>query len=214
MGMNRLPLLVVVEGVNDIAFLKSLGTMLRREDSNLPDLVQLELDHRIIFLPVGGSNLKDWMQRIAGLHKKEFHCYDKEQQPETAERQKVVDAINQRPGCKAVLTSKRALENYLHPQAVREACHEQIAFNDDTDVPTLLAQIMLARSGGPPWPQYSCKGQRRMRERSKRILNYHAVGLMTPQLLAEQDPGGEVIGWLRSIGELLDLVLADNGHAA
>jgi len=209
-----LPLLVVLEGVNDIAFLKTVGTILRRDDSNLPDLVQLELDHRIIFLPVGGSNLKDWMQRIAGLHKKEFHLYDREQEPETSERRQVVDAINLRPGCKAVLTSKRALENFLHPQVVRDACSEQIAFNDDTDVPTLLAQIMLARSGGPTWPLYSCKGQRRLRERAKKILNHKAVSLMTPQLLAEQDPHGEVVGWLRSIRELLDLVLADNGNAA
>ena len=212
--MNGLPLLVVVEGVNDIGFLKSIGTILRREDSNLPDLVQLEHDRQIIFLPVGGSNLKDWMQRIAGLHKKEFHLYDLEREPETSERRQVVEAINQRPGCKAVLTTKRALENYLHPQVVRDASGEQISFDDETDVPTLLAQIMLARSGGPAWPQYACKGQRRLRERAKKILNQKAVSLMTPQLLAEQDPHGEVVGWLRSIQELLGLVLADGPQAA
>jgi len=199
-----LPLLVVLEGVNDISFLKTISTMLHQHDAAVPDLTDLEAHKKVLFLPVGGSNLTDWAQRVAGLNKRELHVYDREAEPETSERRKVVDAINQRPGCRAVLTTKRALENFLHPKAVCAACGETVVFDDNTDVPTHLAKIMLARSNGPSWPLYSCKGQRRLRERAKKILNHRAVGLMTPQLLKEQDPQDEVMGWLRTIDCLLN----------
>jgi len=198
-----LPLLLVVEGVNDIQFLKVLSGILHREHMELPDLSQLESEKLLLFLPIGGSNLKDWAGRIASLHKREFHLYDREQEPETSERQKVVQCIQRRPGCVAVLTGKRALENYLHPLSILSGCGIELRFDDDSDVPNLLARALLARSGGPAWQELPVKAQRRRREKAKKLLNTKAVEQMTPGLLHQQDRDGEVVNWLRKIDALL-----------
>jgi hypothetical protein len=46
----------------------------------------------------------------------------------------------------------------------------------------------------------ACK---RFRERAKKWLNRRVVELMTTELLDEQDPGGEVRGWILAAGEML-----------
>jgi hypothetical protein len=60
-----LPLLVVIEGENDIHFFNGLSRMLHRADTEMPDLSRLASDRRITFLPTGGSNLNDWVSRLA-----------------------------------------------------------------------------------------------------------------------------------------------------
>jgi hypothetical protein len=198
-----LPLLLVVEGVNDIQFLKVLSGLLHREHDELPDLAQLESQKWLLFLPVGGSNLKDWSTRIATFHKREFHLYDREQEPETNQRRKVVQSIQQRPGCMAVLTRKRALENYLHPLSILSSCQIDLPFDDHSDVPNLLARALLAKSGGPSWHDLPFRGQHRLREKAKKLLNGKAVEHKTPELLRERDREGEVVSWLRKIDGLL-----------
>lgn len=64
-----LPLLVIVEGENDIQFLKGMSRILHRADPELPDLSRLERDRQLVFLPTGGSNLNVWVSRLASLHK-------------------------------------------------------------------------------------------------------------------------------------------------
>ena len=86
-----LPLLIVIEGENDIYFLKAMSAMLHRHDPTLPDLAH---EHRAIFLPTAGSNLKEWVKRIAGLGKKAFYLFDREQEPETSERRQIVETVN------------------------------------------------------------------------------------------------------------------------
>ena len=145
MCQRELPLLVVVEGENDICFLKGMSRMLHRADPELPDLSQLANDRRITFLPTGGSNLSEWVSRLTCLHKREFYLFDREQEPETSARRQVIEFINTRPGCFATLTTKRTVENYLHPLAIREACGIDLVFDDDTDVAGLLALKLMAR---------------------------------------------------------------------
>lgn len=201
--MPELPLLIVVEGVNDISFLKAISTLVCRDNERLANLVQMEMDRQVIFIPTGGSNLKDWVPRIASLRKREFHLYDREQEPETTERRKTVELVNQRPGCVAVLTRKRALENYLHPLAIRAACEIELRFDDDSDVAGLLARAMLAKNGGPIWQELPYKGQRRLREKAKKLLNGKVVEQMTAELLREQDREDEVAAWLQTIRQLV-----------
>jgi len=198
-----LPLLVVVEGENDICFLKGMSQVLRRSDSCLPNLRQLEALRRIVFMPSCGSNLATWAARLAILGMREFYLFDREQEPETAQRQRVAHSINGRPGCFATLTTKRTVENYLHPQAIREACGIDLTFDDDTDVSGALALKLMAQRGESSWRQLPYKRQRRLHEKAKKILNMKAVQRMTPALLAEQDPGGELVRWLRTIGEMV-----------
>ena len=48
------------------------------------------------------------------------------------------------------------------------------------------------------------KRQRRLHEKAKKLLNIKAVQHMTPELLAQHDRDGEVIGWLRTIQGMID----------
>lgn len=199
-----LPLLVVIEGENDIHFLKGMSGILQRADPELPDLSRLEHERQLMFLPTGGSNLDVWVSRLASLHKRQIILFDREQEPETTERRQVIEFINTQPGCFATLTTKRTVENYLHPHAIREACGIDLAFDDNTDVAGLLALKLMAQRGEFSWRQLPYKKQRRLHEKAKKMLNMKAVQRMTPALLAENDPGGELVGWLRRIRQLIE----------
>jgi hypothetical protein len=118
------------------------------------------------------------------------------------QRMAVVQAIRARPNCRAALTSKRAIENYLHPDAVREAGSIDIAFGDFDDVAETAAQATFNQKECGCWESLSRRARRRLRDKAKRWLNRDAVDRMTPQRLAERDPDREVIGWLRTIAEL------------
>ena len=64
----------------------------------------------------------------------EFHLYDREQSPETERRQGVIARLNARSCCRAVLTRKCSLENYLHPEAIEEVTGHWLAVDDDRSV--------------------------------------------------------------------------------
>ena len=199
-----LPLLIVIEGENDIHFLKAISAILHRENAELPDLAHLIKQHRAIFLPTGGSNLNEWVVRISSLQKLAFYLFDREQEPETTARRQIVEKVNRRSGCHAVLTRKRALENYLHPLTILQACGIDLSFDDDSNVASLLALKMMARSGESSWHDLSCKRQKRIHEKAKKALNVNAVERMTRSLLAERDPVNEVIDWLKTIRQMID----------
>jgi len=99
------PAFVLVEGPNDMAFLKRISVILHHDDPTIPDLISLETDGRIVFIPFGGSDVRFWTFRLASTRSREFHLYDHEISPETEVREHVVYAVNQRPGCRAFLQS-------------------------------------------------------------------------------------------------------------
>lgn len=136
------------------------------------------------------------------MHKRTFYLLDREQEPETSVRRQIVEAVNTRPGCRAVMTSKRALENYLHPLAIQEVCGIELCFDDDTDVAGVLALQMMMRGGDTAWHKLPYKRQKRLHDKAKKALNIKAVQCMTPTLLAQQDRSGEVVGWLQAIGQM------------
>ena len=111
--------------------------------------------------------------------------------------------MNSRPGCRGCLTSKRALENYLDSQAISQAGGGAITVTDDQCVGAELAHhwyelIPQTR----PWPELLRRTRRRLIYRAKRWLNREAVLQMTTDLLAQRDPAGEVLQWLRLIAEM------------
>lgn len=196
-------LLVVVEGEHDIAFLKRISRSLHRAHAAVPDLEILESVGRLAFVPAGGSNVARWIDRLAGLGLPEFHLYDREAPPLTRERQQVVAKINSRPGCTACLTSKRSLENYLHPAAIQEARGITLAFGDAEDVPDLTARAVFEARHAAEWDLLSSRAKRRLRDRAKKWLNRLAAERMTPDRLAVRDPDGDVCRWLRTMAEIV-----------
>jgi hypothetical protein len=195
------PLLVVLEGANDIEFLKRLTRTLRRQFPELPDLHSWEAEGRIVLIPVGGGDASSWPDRLRGLGLPEFHLYDREQLPETDARRRAINRINARSECYGALTSKRSLENYLHPRAIAAAGGHSPDFGDEDSVSHLITRQRYELAS-IPWQELPSSKQRRLTARTKRWLNRVAVEHMTADLLAERDPRGEVLGWLGTIAEL------------
>ena len=201
---DNLRLLAVVEGVHDIAFLRAVSVMLHAHEPGLPDLGAMEHRGEVVFVQFGGVDLKLWTHRLAPLGKPEFHLYDREESPETELRLRLADAVNQRPGCNAVVTSKRSLENYLHPAAILEAGGVTVHFGDDDDVADLIARQAHRREYPDEiWDELPRRKQTRRRNRVKKWLNRSAVERMTPERLAERDPQGEIRSWLEMMAGLM-----------
>ncbi|MBI1248042.1 ATP-dependent endonuclease [bacterium] len=163
----------------------------------------MELQSELVFVPFGGSNLPTWTYRFASLGKPEFFLLDHEVPPETEQRQKLVEAINARPRCRAVLTTKRSLENYLHPEVIRQVASIEVEFGDFEPVGMLVAKALY--ENGPndrPWELLSRRSQNRLTSRAKRWLNTQVAAQMTADLIAERDPAAEIANWLTTIGQL------------
>jgi hypothetical protein len=196
-------LLLILEGGHDIRFLKRISRILHADDPSLPDLRAAEQAGLIAFIPVAGSSFCHWTHRLEGLGVAEFHLLDKEVPPLTAERQQAVAVVNRRPGCHAVLTNKRSIENYLDSQALFEARGIELSFGDDDDLPDLAARCCFERAGGFDWVGRRSRTRRRLRNLAKNWLNSAAVEKMTPDRLAVRDPAGDVQSWLTAIAEML-----------
>lgn len=195
------PLLIITEGVLDIVFLTKLSQIIHTVHSQLPDLQQCVTAGQTIFLPAGGGDLSAWITRLSPLGCKQFFLFDREQHPETAVRERIVGQINQRAGCHAALTSKRSLENYLHPAAVEATFGISIEMADDTPVAELVTRSLPNVSS--LWPTMPSRHRQRLIFRTKRKLNTETVQHMTAELFAERDPAGEVVKWLRTIARLV-----------
>ena len=199
------PLLCIVEGQHDIEFLRRISAMLHCADGSLPDLGVLEQMGQLVFIPCGGGNVLAWADRFAALGCPEFHLFDREIPPETDVHRAAVERVNLRPGCRAFLTTQRTLEGYLHPMAIQRAGGGVVELVEDQLVARGVARQWFERTAlNHTWPQLSRRAQLRFTNRAKRWLNTVAVEQMTPDLLAERDPHGEVSGWLSSIAALRD----------
>ncbi len=198
------PLLLVVEGVHDVEFMRRISSILHRDDLALPDLGREETSGRLIFLPAGGGSIGTWALKLWQLGLPQFHLYDREMSPATEVRRYLVNAINARPGCRAVLTTKRGLENYLHADAIVESSGVFVRVTDEDSIADRIAYEQHRRKPeNTPWEQLTPRARKRCRERVKRWLNTRAVDCMTAMRLSERDPAGEVRSWLTTIGFLL-----------
>lgn len=114
----------------------------------------------------------------------------------------------------AALTSKRTIENYLHPAAVVEASGLALSFADTDDVATLAASARLQQTAGKTWKSLSARARRRLRGKAKKWLNRDAVDRMTVERLAERDTQGEIRSWLLTIAQLAGQSGSRSGSAS
>lgn len=190
--------------MNDIEFLRRISMTLHADDSNLPNLAEMEQVGELIFVPFGGGHVRAWAERLAPLFRPEFHLYDHELPPETELRLEAAASVNRRPRCEAVLTKKRCLENYLHPDAIFAAGGIRVQYDDFDCVAELTArELYRQRPGETAWQLQARRSQSRMTNRAKRWLNTQAVEHMTVGQLEEQDREGEIHSWMLVIKELL-----------
>jgi hypothetical protein len=210
---HSVKLFIGVEGPHDIEFLKGLARMLRAGGEIAPDLDKLELEGSIIFFPFGGSNLALWASRLQHLNRPEYHICDRDLAPPLEPKYaQYIGEVNARVNCQAVTTAKREMENYLHPDAVREAYDANgmalelaHAFADFDDVPVLVAKAAhLAGGGENEWDQLSETRQKEKTKSAKRQLNGQVLTRMTPDRLTACDAQNEVRTWLNQIAGLVE----------
>jgi hypothetical protein len=199
---SNLRLILVVEGMHDVEFLKRISRVLAQADSSVPDLGQWEAEGTVALVANNGASTP-FPTGYSTEGPPEFHLLDREIEPTTTQRETLVRALDSRPNCQAVLTSKRALENYLHPDAISEAGGVEVGFGDFDDVAEIVARASFQSDESHRWQSLSRRARRRLRDKAKKWLNREAVGRMTPERLAERDPDDEVIGWLRTIADLV-----------
>lgn len=178
--------------------------VLHDERPELPHLALLERQGTVVFIPAGGNDFRPWLLRLAPFQCAEFHLLDREIPPVSAERERWAAEVNLRPRCRAFVTGRRSLENYLHPQAIYEARGLNIPFAATDDVAEIIArQAFTPNAELPSWDGLSRRARRRQRDRAKSWLNTTAVERMTVARLTESDPTGEVVRWLTTIAALL-----------
>lgn len=202
---HDIEIFVGVEGNNDISFLKGISSMLNNAGETELDLSQLEKDGVLVFVPLGGSNLGLWVSRLAGLARPEYYIFDRDTQPpEPPKYQDQIDAFNARADCNAQATSKREMENYIHPNAIKAALDVDVSFGDFDDVPDLVARKIHEKSESTtPWANVDDATKEKKRSRVKKRLNMECPVVMTPQMLDVIDPSGDVRSWLSDIATLV-----------
>jgi AAA15 family ATPase/GTPase len=145
---------VGVEGKWDIEFLKRASVILHSADATVPDLNVAEASGKLIFVPLGGSSMELWTNRLKGLSLPELYITDRDVSPPANPKyHSQMQAWNSRTGCNARCTTKRELENYLHPSVVQSIAPTfPSTLADFDDVPMLLAQALhTADAAARPW---------------------------------------------------------------
>jgi putative ATP-dependent endonuclease of the OLD family len=195
-----------VEGKHDISFLKAISSMLASSEGDIPDLDAREKAGELVFVPLGGSSLELWVNRLKGLNRAEFYLTDRDDPPpKQAKYHAQVAEWNSR-GCTAWATNRRELENYLDFNLIKSAVPSYAGTgNDFDDVPQLWAEAQHEAAHGPgSWSQVASDDRKQKMSAAKKRLNGEIVRLMTPALLTAADANDEVRGWLRQIGQALN----------
>jgi hypothetical protein len=198
------PLLFLVEGLYDIEFLTILADRLQGAGLGVPNLSSLVAAKQLLFIPTGGGSPRFWTTRLAPLQCRELHPYDRESGEEEKLRHVCAEIVNQRPGCRAFVTEKRSVENYLHPAAIEGAGGGEFRYRDDDHLGACVAQDWYERTPqGIAWESLSSRSRSRLIQRAKKWLNTIAVNSMTAALLEQQDPSGQLLQVFQTAAELL-----------
>lgn len=195
---KRAKVAIYVEGPNDVEFLRHASRLHRTSD---PSLLDLENDHRAVFVVTGGGNLQHWVdqQYLANAQMIEVHIYDTDDQA-SPKYKAAMDRVNAR-GTKDIgfLTSKREMENYIHADAIHAVFGHRIVVDDWCDVPDLVAeQVHIAAGAVVPWAQLDKDKKDKKVRRAKYRLNREAMNNMTLTLLQAMDHNGDIVSWLRA----------------
>ena len=200
---KRAQLAVFVEGPHDVSFLCHVSRLYSTHD---PALVDVANDHRIAFIPTGGGNLKHWVEKryLQNAGMIEVHIYDRDT-PANPKYAPHVDLVNAR-GTRdiAFLTTRREMENYLHPACIaaeyQPDYNVELAFTEWCDVPALVAAHVHDASDAPRrWAELENEKQEDKASRAKSRLNKGAAARMTVDHLREVDGDGEILGWFQAI---------------
>lgn len=198
-----------VEGKNDIIFLTTISKILRDAGEVVLDLEKAVDENHLVFVPLGGSNLDLWVTRLKGFNRPEFYLMDRDTNPPEKPKYYVfAEKIGKRANCTAWTTSRKELENYIHPDTIRSAYPNYLAKGGEfEDVPFLFAQaVHEASNSGQIWTDIVSDPEKLDKKVSnaKRRLCTEFLAKMTPDLLTKIDDKNEIRTWLKAIGTELN----------
>lgn len=206
---HNVRIFVGVEGPNDIEYLKRISKIFSNHYANIVDLGLAEHNGNLVFIPMGGSTLELWTNRLEGLEIPEIHIMDRDYEPPHEAKYKVAaDEVIER-GELAYITSKRELENYIHYSAINKVFGTSFEenFNDFADVPELVARkVNSLGNGTTPWEERSNDWKKKKMSKVKKRLNRETIDLMTFENVEEVDNTQEIKSWLEAIcGHLIEI---------
>lgn len=199
---------VGVEGRNDINFLKGISKILADSGENIPNLCEEEESGRLVFIPLGGSNLDLWISRLRGLNRREFYLMDRDNEPPLPPKyQRIHEKLEREPNCHPYTLKKRELENYIHIDAIRsEVPGYSGSISSFEDVPYLFAKAVHEQSSSSNSWDDVLNDERKLREKeskAKKRLNHSVIKRMTPEKLTEIDADDEIRKFLTYLGQAL-----------
>lgn len=197
-----------VEGRNDIDFLTRVSAILRRVIQDVPDLGKEEAEGRLVFVPLGGSNLDLWVSRLRGFNRPEFYLMDRDTRPPAPPKyERIAAELRARPNCTVWITEGKELENYIPPDVIRSGYPNYTGTGDPfEDVPFLLAKAVHETSeSGTPWESVVADPEKLDKKvsRAKRQLNTRFAETVPAEAILEHDRDGELRRWLSEIGRAL-----------
>lgn len=195
--MDKVKVLLYVEGNNDISALKGYSKLLFDNGEIGEDIMSTE---KVGIIITGGSSLRYYIDNkyLDGLGKPVVHIYDNDKE----EYRNYVAQINGEgnPLKRAFNTSMLEMENFLSKEAIEEAYAENgqnIALpeiQNDTDVPN-----MVCRAFNPDWDTLDVKNQAKKESKVKRMLNTQAVLKMTIERIVARGVKNELKGWFDTL---------------
>lgn len=204
---HNIRVFVGVEGPNDVEFLNRISEILSTTEADIPNLSAAESAGQLVYIPMGGSTLELWTNRLEGLNLPEIHIMDRDMAPPAPPKyQDAANRVNARGGnCRAFTTTCREMENLIHADAINEEFGIVLApVRDFDDVPVLVAELVHASSGSPnAWADLDDEKQSKKASNAKRRLNRGAISRMNSARLDHSDQSGQIREWLRTIGAQL-----------
>lgn len=207
--LSKVKLALCLEGKNDITFFNNISESI----PELKAIFDMQNDDRLIKLPMGGSTLQFWVNHdyIGKLKLSQVHIYDSDKgHPEKAyQYKKWVDTINDKGGKnQAYLTSKRELENYIHPAIIKDNYVLELTYDgnwDELDIPEQIAKYNLSISESTQtWDELDKEDKKDRKGKVKNQLNNDHSKKLTRQHLEEINAFTEIESWFKKIAEFLN----------
>lgn len=135
---------VFVEGFNDIIFWKTVASKLKEGGHIISDFEEKGIG----FIPVGGSNLKYWidLRAMNRLNRRFGAVIDSDRKSQTdniPQRKLNWKTQCEREGGVFCILRKRELENYLHPNAIERSGRTLQSYDDFTDMKKLFGENVI-----------------------------------------------------------------------
>ena len=204
---NKVRLFVGVEGKNDINFFRAVSrnlAMLHPEE--YADLEDEENKGTLVFIPMGGSNLKLWANRLNGTGRKQMFFMDRDNPPPQIPKYQAQFDAFRNAGHAAYMTTRKEMENYIPLSLLRNIYQGYAGTGGGfEDVPALVARAIHDNSESPAtWETLSDEDKKKKESSAKGGLNSSVASLInTDALFDECDPEREIRGWFSDIHNAL-----------